>query len=109
MRSMLSTACLLVLSGCAIIVTGNDDVQLKTVFSNDTVVGDGRLAHEVRAPGNVSALDINGPLEVNVRVGPAPSLEVEADSNLLPLIRTEVAGGVLRVYTEGSIRSNNSM
>jgi hypothetical protein len=106
---MLTVGCLLALSGCAIIVTGNDDVQVKSVFSSDSVVGNGNLAHEARAPGNVSALDISGPLEVNVRVGAAPSLEVEADSNLLPLIRTEVSGGVLRMWIQGSVRSNNSM
>jgi hypothetical protein len=109
MRSLLTAGCLLALSGCAIIVTGNDDVQVKSVFSSDAVTGDGRLAHEGRAAGNVSAIDVSGPLEVNVRVGAAPSLDVEADSNLLPLIRTEVTGGVLRMWVEGNIRSNNSL
>jgi hypothetical protein len=109
MRSILSVGCLLALSGCAIIVTGSDDVQVKSVFSANAVVGDGRLAHDVRAVGNVSAIDVGGPLEVNVRVGPATSLEVEADSNLLPMIRTEVSGGVLRMWVEGSVRSANSL
>jgi hypothetical protein len=109
MRLLLSAACLLALSGCAIIVNGNDDVQVKTVFSSDAVVGDGRLAHESRSAGSVSAIDVGGPLEVNVRVGPAPSLEIDADSNLLPLIRTEVVGGTLRMWVEGNVRSNNSL
>jgi hypothetical protein len=109
MRSILSIGCLLALSGCAIIVTGSDDVQVKSVFSSNAVVGDGRLAHDVRAVGNVSALDVSGPLEVNVRVGPPASLEVEADSNLLPMIRTEVTGGVLRMWVEGNVRSANSL
>jgi hypothetical protein len=106
---MLTVGCLLALSGCAIIVTGNDDVQVKSVFSSDAVVGDGRIAHDTRQAGNVSAIDIRGPLEVNVRVGAAPSLDVEADSNLLPLIRTEVTGGVLRMWVEGNVRSSNSL
>jgi hypothetical protein len=109
MRLLLSAACLLALSGCAIIVNGNDDVQVKSVFNSDAVVGDGHLAHERRAVGSVSALDVSGPLEVNVRVGPAPSLEVDADSNLLPLIRTEVSGGALRMWVAGNVRSNNSL
>jgi hypothetical protein len=109
MRSMLTVGCLLALSGCAIIVTGSDDVQVKSVFSSDAVVGDGHLAHERRAAGNVSAIEVIGPLEVNVRVGAAPSLEVEADSNLLPMIRTEVTGGTLRMWVEGSARSTNSL
>lgn len=109
MRLLPSAACLLALSGCAIIVAGNDDVQVKSVFSSNAVVGDGRLAHDTRAVGNVSAIDVSGPLEVNVRVGPAPSLQVDSDSNLLPLIRTEVTGGTLRMWVEGSVRSNNSL
>lgn len=109
MRTLLTAASLLALTGCAIIVNGNDDVQLKTVFSSDAVTGDGQLAHDRRAVGNVSAIDVSGPLEVLVRVGPAPSLEVEADGNLLPLIRTEVAAGVLRMWVQGNVRSNNSL
>jgi hypothetical protein len=112
MRSILSVGCFLALSGCAIIVTGNDDVQVRSVFSANAVAGDGRLARDVRdvrAIGNASAIDVSGPLEVNVRVGPAASLEVEADSNLLPMIRTEVVNGVLRMWIEGSVRSANSL
>jgi hypothetical protein len=112
MRSLLSVGCFLALSGCAIIVTGNDDVQVRSVFSANAVAGDGRLAHDVRdvrAIGSVNAIDVSGPLEVNLRVGPVASLEVEADSNLLPMIRTEVANGVLRMWVEGSVRSANSL
>jgi hypothetical protein len=109
MRSILTVGCLLTLSGCAIIVTGNDDVQLKSVFSSDAVVGDGRLEHQRRTVASVHAINVAGPLEVNVRVGAAQSLEVEADSNLLPLIRTEVTNGTLRMWVEGSVRSANAV
>jgi hypothetical protein len=109
MRSLLTVGCLLALSGCAIIVTGNDDVQVKSVFSNDTVAGDGHVTHERRPIGNVSAIDVSGPLEVIVKVGAAPSLDVEADGNLQPKIRTEVTGGVLRMWVDGSVRSTNSL
>ena len=109
MRSMLAVGCLLALSGCAIIVTGNDDVQVKSVFSGSTVVGDGRLARDARPVGNVSAINVSGPLDVTVRIGATPSLEVAADGNLLPMIRTEVTGGVLRMWVEGSVRSANRL
>lgn len=65
--------------------------------------------HDVRAVGNVNAINVSGPLEVTVRVGPAASLEVEADSNLLPMIRTEVRAGVLRMWVEGRVRSANRL
>jgi hypothetical protein len=109
MRSLLTVGCLLALSGCAIIVTGNDDVQVKSIFSSDAVAGNGQQATDLRAIGAASAIDVRGPLEVNLRVGAAPSLTVEADSNLLPLIRTEVIGGTLRMWVEGNVRSTNSL
>jgi hypothetical protein len=109
MRSLITIACLAALSGCAVIVAGNDDVQVRSIFSSNAVVGNGTVAHDVRQVGVVSGLEVSGPLEVTVRVGPAPSLVVDADSNLLPLIRSEVSGGALRVWVEGSVRSTNSI
>jgi Putative auto-transporter adhesin, head GIN domain len=102
-------ACLTPLAGCAVIVASNDDVQVRSVFSSNAVVGNGVMAHDVRQIGAVSGLEVNGPLEVNVRVGPATSLAVDADSNLLPLIRSEVSGGTLRLSIDGSVRSTNSL
>ena len=110
MRSLLTAGCLVALTGCAIIVTPNDgDFHVRSVFSADAVVGNGQLSREGRPVGNLQALDVSGPLQVDVRVGGAPSLEIEADSNLLPLIRSEVSGGTLRIWVEGNLRSNNNM
>ena len=110
MRSLLTAGCIAALTGCAIIVTPNDgDVHVRSMFSGDTVVGNGQLAHETRQVGNLPALDVNGALQVDVRVGGAPSLDIEADSNLLPLIRSEVSGGTLRIWVEGNFHSNNTM
>jgi len=109
MRSLITFACIAALSGCAVIVTGNDDVQVRSVFSSNAVAGNGTVAHDVRQVGPVAGLEVSGPLEVNVRVGEATTLAVDADSNLLPLIRTEVSGGTLRMWVEGSVRSTNSL
>jgi hypothetical protein len=102
------------LTGCAIVVApgagGEGDVSLHTVFSKDTVVGDGKIAQERRTvAAGLTELDMSGPLQVDVRVGAAPSLQVEGDSNLLPLIRTETRGAALRVWIEGSVRSANGL
>jgi hypothetical protein len=110
MRLLFAASCLLALAGCAIIVTPNDgDVHLRSVFGSDTVAGNGQPTRETRPVGNLQALDVNGSIQVDVRVGAAPSLEVEADSNLLPMIRTEVRGGTLRIWIEGNVRSNNAL
>ena len=110
MRKLLAISCLAALSGCAIIVAPNDgDVRVKSVFSNDAVVGDGRVTSERRAVANLEGIDVSGSMHVDVRVGPQASLQVEADSNLLPLIRTEADGSNLRIWIEGSVRSNNGI
>lgn len=105
---LIAAACV-TLGGCAIIVNpGNgDDVQVRTPFSSDTVEGNGALTRDQRSVGAVSGLEVNGSITVDVRVGPAPSLVVEADSNLLPYIRTDVRGERLVIEKERSFRSNN--
>lgn len=99
------------LGGCAIIVAPNDgDISLHTVFSKNAVIGDGKLTLERRTvAANLTELDMSGPLQVELRVGPAASLQVEADSNLLPFIRTETDGSALRVSVQAEVRTNNSL
>ncbi|TFW33780.1 head GIN domain-containing protein [Massilia horti] len=106
MRILSTFACLAALGGCAIVVTPNDgDFQVYTPFSSNAVEGNGVAARDVRAVGSLQGLEVRGNMVVDVRVGPAPSLTVEADSNLLPLIRTETVGDTLRVSSERPLRS----
>jgi hypothetical protein len=97
-----------VLGGCAIVVApgGEGDYQVHTPFSGG-VEGDGVVTREQRTVGTVQGLEANGSIVVDVRVGPATSLSVEADRNLLPLVRTDVRGDRLIVETSGSFRSRN--
>jgi hypothetical protein len=73
------------------------------------VQGNGQNVVERREIAAVDGIDINGPMQVEVRVGAAPSLQVEGDSNLLPLLRTDASGGTLRVWIEGSVRTSNPL
>jgi len=97
------------LGGCAIIVApGPDgDVSVHTPFSSGTVQGDGVIARDQRMVGTVPGLEVNGSVLVDVRVGPATSLVVEADSNVAPLIHTEVRGDRLVVEASRSFSSRN--
>lgn len=98
-----------VLGGCAIIVNpgGEGDVQVRTPFSSDAIEGNGVPARDERAIAAVRGLEVNGTITVDVRVGPATSLVVEADSNLLPYIRTEVRGDRLVIEKERAFRTNH--
>lgn len=104
MRTLLSLACVAALAGCAIIVTPDHDVQMHSVFSGDGVAGDGRLASEQRPVSNLAGLDVSGPMQVEVRVGGQPGLQIEADSNLLPMIRSEAAGETMRIWIDGNVK-----
>jgi hypothetical protein len=64
---------------------------------------------EKREISAVDGLDLSGPLQVEVRVGSAPSVQVEGDGNLLPLLRTEVSGGTLRVFVDGRVQTANPL
>jgi len=100
------------LAGCAIIVVPDDangNVHFKSAFGGSVVEGNGQSAVERREIASLDGIDINGPMLVEVRVGAAPSLQVEGDSNLLPLLRTDASGGMLRVWIEGSIRTANPL
>lgn len=108
MRTLLAIACsAAVLGGCAIIVTpdGNGDYQVHNGFS--VLEGNGVVAREQRSVGTVQGLEVGGAMVVDVRVGPATSLTVEADGNLLPMIRTDVRGDTLSISTTGSYRTHN--
>ncbi|MEO5933432.1 MAG: head GIN domain-containing protein [Duganella sp.] len=98
------------MAGCAVIVIPEDgNMQYKSTFGGSAVEGNGQGAVERRdavVAANVDGLDINGALEVEVRVGEAASLRVEGDSNLLPLVRTDAGGGTLRVWVDGNVRSS---
>jgi hypothetical protein len=100
------------LAGCAIIVVPDDsngNVQFKSAFGGSMVQGNGQNIVERREVASVDGIDISGPMQVEVRVGAAPSLQVEGDSNLLPLLRTDATGGMLRVWVEGSVRTTNPL
>ncbi|SHH56509.1 head GIN domain-containing protein [Massilia sp. CF038] len=97
------------LAGCAIIVAPGEDIQFKTAFSEHAVQGDGQVLTEARTVEGVAQLDMRGPLQLEVRVGEANALQVEADSNLLPLIRTQVVNGTLRVWLESEVRTDHAV
>lgn len=114
MRSLLAIGTLgtlVALSGCAIVINpGTDDVQVHTIFgSSNSVAGNGNVVSETRPVSNLASLEVSGPLQLDVRVGGQPGLVVEADSNLAPMIRTEVRGDTLRIWVEGNVSSHTMM
>src|SRR5471030_674126 len=113
MRTLLALCCAAVaLSGC-IIITPNDGEIRYTSDAGSSTAGNQQVIRDERAVSSVNGLDIDmltrTDLNIDVRVGPAPSLVIEADSNLLPLIRSDVNGNTLRIWSDRNLRSSNGI
>lgn len=110
MRTAFTLATLLALAGCAVIVVPDDgSVHYQSAWGSSAVRGNDQLTMVQRDIGSLASIDVNGPVQMEVRVGGTPSLQVEGDSNLLPMVRTEASGNALRVWVEGSINSRNPL
>lgn len=59
------------------------------------VPGSGVIRAELRNVAAFTELEVNGGLTVTVRRGDAPSVRIETDENLLPLVRTAQVGSRL--------------
>lgn len=68
------------------------------------VNGSGRVVQQQRNVGAFDAVETLGSENVEVRVGPKPSLVIAADDNILPLITTRVENGRLKIGARGSFR-----
>lgn len=102
MRTKLTLAALLAVSltGCVIVVADQ----------NDYVKGNGSPTAETRSIASATGLRIENrrrvDMQVEVLVGGTPSLVIEGDTNLVPLVHTEVQGDTLRVWTDERMSSS---
>jgi hypothetical protein len=101
-------------AGCAIVINpdenGNGKARYVDAFGNgSTVKGDGRYTVQTRPVDSVERLEVQGRIQLEVRIGAVTSLQVEADSNLLPLLHTDSAGSHLKVWIDTDVRSSNAV
>ncbi len=76
-----------------------------TIDRQPPVTGNGQIVTQARPIGNFRQIEARGASEVIVRVGPAPSLRITADSNPIPLIGSEIRGSKLILDARGSYRT----
>lgn len=69
------------------------------------VRGDGNVLKETRQVSSFSEVDISGAFDIVLRQGDKEEVVVEADANLLPVIRTEVTGSTLKIDTRRPVRN----
>ena len=73
------------------------------------VRGSGRAASESRDVTGFSGVDVGGVFQVEIVAGKEFSVQVEGDDNLVPLVKTEVRGGVLRIGTAQRVSPVNPL
>lgn len=79
--------------------------------NRERVKGNGEVTTEARDVRSFDGLEICCSLQVEVSQGSSQSVRVEAESNLLPYIKTEVMGGHLKIGFDGKvdIKSNEKI
>jgi hypothetical protein len=83
--------------------------KLITFSVGSRITGSGVGGSEARNADGFRGVDVSGVFQVEVAAGKEFSVQVQADNNLLPYIRTEVEGGILQIETTESIKSENPM
>lgn len=71
--------------------------------------GSGNVKTENREVSGFKAVDISSAFEVEITAQKDFKLEIEADDNLLPLIKSEVEDGKLVIKTDKSFNSGNPL
>jgi hypothetical protein len=66
-------------------------------FGSRRIRGNGHLATEERHVTHANRLVISGSFDIQLTQGPATTVKIEADENLLPQIATDEEGGVLHI------------
>lgn len=83
-------------------------VSCWNIHINDGVDGSGNVTTQSRSINeSFTGISAGGGLEVVVEQGDAAEVTVEADDNIIPLIKTEVSGSTLVIRTEGSYSTEN--
>lgn len=88
---------------------GNTTAKIFNFSIGSGTHGSGNVVLEKRDVGDFNGVDVGGVFQVEIVAQKDPGVEIEADDNLLPLIKTEVNGGVLKISTNGNIKSKSAI
>lgn len=67
------------------------------------VKGNGTIKEETRSLSDFNSVEVGGAYEVDITCGGSPGITIDAESNILPLIKTEVSGNTLHISNTKSI------
>lgn len=83
--------------------------HLERMTGGGQVVGSGVSKVEKRNVPAFTSIELSGAFEVEITAQKDLSVEIEGDDNILPLITTEVKGGVLTVGNSKSISTKSKL
>ena len=83
------------------------DGLFKRLFRSDAIEGSGDLITEERDVRQFDKIKSSGSFDVFVEVGPAQSVKITFDDNLIDIIETKVRGKTLRIDNEESFLSDH--
>lgn len=78
-------------------------------FGFGGITGTGSVQKEIRTANNFHALDLQISGDVEVTIGESYSVEIFAQSNLLPVLKTAVEGGTLRIYSTENFNTSEGV
>ena len=67
------------------------------------LTGDGNVLKETRKVGPFSSIEVSGAFDIILKQGATEEVTVETDGNILPVIRTEVVGNILKIETKKQV------
>ncbi len=71
--------------------------------------GSGNTKSEMRSVSGFKQIEAGSAIALEIDANKDFSVEIEADDNLLPLIKTDVSGDTLKISTEGEISSKTKI
>jgi hypothetical protein len=83
-------------------------IQSCNINIGESVSGNGHVIEETRNIESFHSLRVSNGIDVFITQGNDELLRIEADENLLEHIKTEVAGGELKIFSDVNIRMSKS-
>ena len=85
-------------------------INVQTInVSGNVLKGSGVLLEETRKVPEFSGIDLSGVYEVFIRCGQKQEVIVFGDDNIVPHVKTEVNGNVLKVFLDQSVSTRNKI
>ena len=84
--------------------------QISNTENNNKIIeGNGEPSTEERVVKNFSTISFSGAYNITIKCGSDKSVKITADSNILPIVKTETKSNNLHVTIKQSITTNNDI